>query len=82
MTGTYCNICGTKMTQSDYQYGGFIRDGLTGSEDFDLCADCYEKLLNSLIPPCKYKPFQDVEEYDDQDESDDSSDYDFDGELN
>lgn len=83
MTGTYCNICGKKFSAEDEYTGGFIHDGLTGSEDFDFCANCYEKLLNSLVPQCKFEPFQDVEEYDGQDESEnDNSDYDFDGELN
>lgn len=79
MTGTYCNICGKKFKEMDFQSGGYIHDDATDSEDFDLCPDCFEKVLVVLTKHCKIQPFQDVREYE---TSDDSSDFDFDGELN
>ena len=68
----YCNMCGKIFTDEDDTGGGSIHDNITESDDFDLCADCYEKILALLTKNCKIQPFQDTYEIDE-----DNGDFDF-----
>lgn len=52
-----CNCCGKTFDDNDYVNGGQITDNLSGMDDFDLCATCYNKIMNVIIPHCKVKPF-------------------------
>jgi len=82
MTKLFCNFCGKPFEMEDQMSGGHIFDNATNSEDFDLCADCYDKIITMLERRCAIPPFQNTDADDYDIGEDDSSDYDYDGELN
>lgn len=65
-----CNFCSKEFDSNDYINGGSITDNLTGLDDFDMCSNCYHKILKLLIPRCKIEPFMDECENDDDEDED------------
>lgn len=61
-----CNFCEKEFDTDDYVNGGQIIDNLSGMKDFDMCQDCYHKIMKILLPRCKIKPFE--AEWEDEDD--------------
>lgn len=60
----FCNLCGKEFDIFDNQESFGIHTGKIGygskhdgdSIELDLCCDCFDKLIDDLIPKCKINP--------------------------
>ena len=62
---TICNMCGKEFTMWDEQENRGVHDQFGyGSKhdgdniDLDLCCDCFDKVMDWIIPQCKINPIQ------------------------
>ena len=65
---TRCNMCGKPFDEWDYQenfsfksYIGYGSKYDSNKRDFNLCCDCFDKIMDFIIPQCAILP---LEEYD------------------
>ena len=65
----FCNVCGKELEMHDrvQNFGMHERFGYGSkfdgdSIDLDICCDCFEKLMDKLIPICKINPIVPEEE--------------------
>ena len=65
---TLCNVCGKEFDMCDdhAKFGLHMPAGY-GSKfdgdkiDLDLCCDCFDKLIDKLIPMCKINPIAEMD---------------------
>lgn len=60
---TLCNVCGKELDEYDEQehFGLHTRVGYGSKHDcsdvdLDFCCDCFDKLMDKLVPQCKINP--------------------------
>lgn len=70
LISTECTMCGKTLDEDDMfeNYGADMHIGYGSKYDmshirFQLCCDCFDRLLDMVIPLCKTNPI--VEEFDD-----------------
>lgn len=62
----FCNVCGKEFDVFDKQENFNIHTGEIGygsrydgdSINLDMCCDCFDKLMEDLIPKCKINPHE------------------------
>lgn len=60
----FCNLCGKEFDNWDSQESFGIHTGKIGygskhdgdKLELDLCCDCFDKVIDDLIPKCKISP--------------------------
>lgn len=60
----FCNVCGKEFDLYDRQEDFGIHTGTIGygskydgdSINLDMCCDCFDKLMEDMIPKCKINP--------------------------
>lgn len=60
---TLCNLCGKEFDEWDEQegFGIHTRAGYGSkfdgdSVELDLCCECFDRLMDKLVPECKINP--------------------------
>lgn len=62
----FCNVCGKEFDLYDRQEDLGIHTGTIGygskydgdTINLDMCCDCFDKLMEELIPKCKINPLK------------------------
>lgn len=68
MTTKKCNICGKTFDMWDdqedfsiYRHIGYGSKYDGCKVEFDMCCDCFDRLLDTLVPQCLINPVSEVE---------------------